>query len=301
MARAARVVDERVGRLERCRARRCVHLPATSLTKLAVLYGCESTLRSRLLLDTATPCATRPEQSPPYEPLCEQLGQLPEQVPAVLDASRRSEPRAAAPPVREADRRRRARDRVVGRGRAVRLRRRSEAGCVVVDLRYVPELQPVLPFHAMLRKPFCAVALTSFTRRARRDDDDDRVRRARAVAKVQVRGRRHRLTRGQIGRCARRRVVGADERGVAVVAHVTDSARGTVRIDRGATRHQHRGDRESSEAHGMCLSKGRAGGRAMDFAQAGWNRENGDGKSSLMKTHVRTWCSRGIARDGARS
>lgn len=31
------------------------------------------------------------------------------------------------------------------------------------DLRYVPELQPVLPFHETFKKPFDAVALRSFT------------------------------------------------------------------------------------------------------------------------------------------
>src|SRR5436305_1730383 len=40
-----------------------------SCTKLPVLYGCSSTLKFELPLGTCQTLPTRPEQSPPYEPL----------------------------------------------------------------------------------------------------------------------------------------------------------------------------------------------------------------------------------------
>src|SRR5262245_10421187 len=54
-----------------------------SWLKLTVLYGWLSSLSVSFELGTCHTLAARPEQSPPYEPLCEQLGQLPEHEPLV--------------------------------------------------------------------------------------------------------------------------------------------------------------------------------------------------------------------------
>jgi hypothetical protein len=48
-----------------------------------VLYGCASTLTGELLAGTLHTFATKPEQSAPYDPLCEQFGQDPEHEPRV--------------------------------------------------------------------------------------------------------------------------------------------------------------------------------------------------------------------------
>src|SRR6516225_575536 len=65
-----------------------------SFTKFPVLYGCASTLMLVLLLGTSHTLPTKPEQSPPYEPLCEQLGQLPEHEPLVEEVGPASRKRA---------------------------------------------------------------------------------------------------------------------------------------------------------------------------------------------------------------